>query len=524
MTQKEDDIHLLEALLQVNIPQSYRDFLAAEKGETGIDSPLLGFPISLDQDSAWGATEFLRAARGDLEPSFIVIRMMDSKAVCMDLKKGDGNEPPIVEIDLEKHNLPIEVAASLDAYLSKIRSRAQRHFSAPREDLSGDDDACFQNGLQRLDYHMGKLSYRYDHKGGGQLPRSHLWRPYRFCVQDVILGITVLRHDRKYNRLEVDVFLTARIPEYEADSGCKALTLILLSDAYKSGGSMEIKFTNHVEGGKVPKELCLLAETLNVQLNYITEGGITPKEAKELYLALSGLQDNVRKRIMELEEKGYLWAASVCYAMHHGVWTAPEIETILFSSRFPHTILTGGFPVEAWHLFHYDLLYGRNALMGGYLDRKLMGREHPLKEGGDEVVEMEDDERSVEISFDAHSCSKIYKIGENEEGVIIPWLYNDINNPIIGPGKALRVLLRARDEQDLKRTFPVDVQKAIELKKINGDMVCIMVPGDFKRIEMGETCQKASDNNIGVILCPEFLNQLNLEVSRRFEAVKVMRQ
>ncbi|MEA3359192.1 MAG: SMI1/KNR4 family protein [Thermodesulfobacteriota bacterium] len=524
MAQNEDDISLLKELLNVNLPQSYRDFPGVEEGGTTIDPPLAGFPISLDLSSAWGATEFLRAARADLEPYFIVIRIMDSKAVCMDLKKGDDNDAPIVEIDLENQSPPVAVSDSLSRYLAELRSNARKDSFVRIRNLSKEDDHWFNQGLKRLDYHMGELSYGYDHKDGGQLPRSHAWRPYRFCVQDVILGITTIRHDRKYNRLEVDVFLTARIPEYKEDSGCRALTLILLSDAYKSGGSMEIKFSEHVEGGKVPYELCELASSLGVNLSHIKNGGITPKEAKELYLSLSGFRDDVSKQIMELEGEGKLRAASVCYAMHHGVWTAPEIETILFSSRFPDTILTGSFPAEAWHLFHHDLFHGRNALMGGYLDRKLTGREHNVQEGGEEVVEMEDDERAVDISFDPESCVKIYRIEENEEGVGIPWLYNDINKPLIAPGESLKVLLRARDEQNLNLLFDNDLQKAIGLKSVNGDMVCIMVPGDFKRLEMVEICRKASDNNIGIIICPEFLNQLNQEVSRRFEAVKVMRQ
>ena len=524
MTQNEDDIGLLEELLNVKLPQSYRDFSGVEEGGTTIYPPLLGFPISLDLNSAWGATEFLRAARADMEPSFIVIRIMDSKAICMDLKRGDNNDAPIVEIDLENQSPPVEISDSLSLYLAELRSNALKASSTRIKNLSKEDDHWFNQGIERLDYHMSKLSYGYDHKDGGQLPRSNAWRPYRFCVQDVILGITVIRHDRKYNRLEVDVFLTAKIPEYEANSGCRALTLMLLSDAYKSGGSMEIKFTEHVEGGKMPHELCELASKLGVNLSHIKKGGITPKESKELYLALSGFRDDVSKQIMELEGKGKLRAASVCYAMHHGVWTAPEIETILFSSRFPDTILTGSFPAEAWHLFHHDLFHGRNALMGGYLDRKLMGREHNVQESGDAVVEMEDDERAVEISFDPEYCSKSYRIGENEEGIYIPWLYNDINKTLIAPGESLNVVLRARDEQDLKLLFDNDLQKAIELKSVNGDMVCIMVSGDFKRLEMVEICRKASDKNIGIIICPEFLNQLNQEVTRRFEAVKVMRQ
>lgn len=523
----QEDILMLESLLDVRLPKSYKDYLKADSGHKDTESPILGFPLSLDLDSVWGATEFVRAARADLEPSFIVIRIMDSNAVCLDLKSGNNNDAPVVEIDLEHQRPPVEVADSLNQYLAKMRSSAQQDSLPQIEEIAGKDDRWFNEGLKRLEYHMGRLSYGYDHKEGGQLPRSHVWRPYRFCVQDVILGITVIRHNRRYNRLKVDVFLTAQIPEYEADSGCRALALILLSDAYKSGGSMEIKFTGHVEEGQVPRELCHLAKNLGVNLGHTEQGGITPKEARLLYLALSGFRTAVRNKVMELEQEGVLSAASVCYAVHHGVWTAPELETILFSSRFPYTVFTGSFPPEMWHLYHYDLFHGRNALMGGFLDRQLMRREHSLQEKEDSVVELEDDERKVEISFDPEYCAKIYSLPDGEDDILVPWLYknNEFQNLTLSPGHNLRVLLRARDSEDLTRRINEDLGEAIALKKKNNsDHVCIMLSGDFKRLDMVEVSRKAEENDIGIILCPEFLNQLDQEVGRRFEAVKVMRQ
>jgi len=189
--------------------------------------------------------------------------------------------------------------------------------------------------------------------------------------------------------------------------------------------------------------------------------------------------------------------------------------------------LTGSFPHEIWHLYQYDLFYGRNALMGGYLDRQLMRREHSLQEKEDSVVELEDDERKVEISFNPEYCAKIYSLPDGEDDILVPWLYknNEFQNPTLSPGQNLRVLLRARDSKDLVRRINEDLGRAIDLKKKNrSDYVCIMVPDDFKRLDMVDVSRRAEENDIGIIICPEFLNQLDQEVSRRFEAVKVMRQ
>jgi len=521
MSPIQEDILLLESLLNVKLPESYKDYLKAHPTDEDTGSRVLGFPLSLDLDSAWGATEFVRAARPDLAPCFLAINVSGSSAFCLDLEKGDEKAAPVVQIDLDGSEPPAKKSESFIDYL------AEQDPLPAIDAADANEEYGFQYGLQRLDRHMKNLSFQYDHEKGGQIPRSHVWRPYRFCVQDVILGMMVIRHDRKYNRLEADVFLTAQIPEYEADSGCRALALILLSEAYKCGGSMEIRFTEHVEGGRVPQELFDLAEKVGVKLRYLNEGGITPKESKKLYLALSGFRSDITDKIMEMEEKGKISAASVCYALHHGVWTVEELEVILFSSRFPDTILRGSFSAEVWHLFYHDLFHARNALMGGYLDRQLKRREHLLKEEVNRVVELEDDEPNLKISFNSQYCAKQYSLFAGEEPVPIPWLYNAFQNDSLAPDQPLWVLLRARDAEDLKQKLAADIDQAFVLKNRVGSetsRLCIMVPADFKRIDMTDLARKAAEKDIGLIVCPEFLNQLDQEAGSKFETVKVMRQ
>ena len=524
MNENQDDIQLLEELLDVRLPKSYVDMIGDGGKGSGSGALFLGLPISLELDSAWGATEFVRAAREDLDMPFVALRLAGTRALCLDLGQGDERDAPVVLVDLDGAESPKKVSDSLVKYLKETQPD---DLSIPADSLGPvEQDEAFQNGLAHLERHLEQLSFNYDHKKGGRLPRSHLWRPYRFCVQDVILGIVVLRHDRKYNRLEVDVFLTAGIPEYAPESGCRALALIMLSDAYKSGGSMEIKFSEHVESGHVPDELCRLAGSLGVQLRHAKEGGITPKEAKSLYLALSGFGKPIADRVMSMEKGGRLSAAAVCYAMHHGVWTAEELEIIFFGSGFPDRILKGSVPPEAWRLFDYDIFHARNALMGGYLDRHVMNREHLLEKEG-EVVELEDDERNVEISFSPNNYVKTLKLLESDDRIFIPWLHNQTKNPVLRTGQRLRVLLRARDVEDLKQRFRMDLEQIRELKQKAGngkDVFCIMVPGDFKRMETGPYADLAEKCDIGIIVCPEFLTQLDQEVCRRFESIKVMRQ
>ncbi|RRR69229.1 MAG: hypothetical protein EI684_16235, partial [Candidatus Viridilinea halotolerans] len=119
-----------------------------------------------------------------------------------------------------------------------------------------------QQQLQRLEERVQEYQqyFHYDHARGGTLPQNHAWRPYRFTVQNVLLGATVLRHSREHNCLEVDAFLTAHPPEYDQLAAAQALTCFLLSEAYKCGSSLELRFTKQVAAGQLPAELCALAE------------------------------------------------------------------------------------------------------------------------------------------------------------------------------------------------------------------------------------------------------------------------
>ena len=526
----QDDILLAQELLNLEFPQTYTNVLLQQAEGHSNQFPVVGLPLSLEMDSVWGATEYLRACRPDLPDQYVVLRFVEEIALCLDINCPARDTAQVVGIFTDKESAPPKlICDTLDFYLEnwdKVESLAESLLETETS-LAG---PWFQHGMERLDWHMANLSYRYNHKEGGQLPRSHVWRPYRFCVQDVILGITVVRHDRKYNRLVVDVFLTAMIPEYEPDSGCRSLSLILLSDAYKSGGTMEIKFTGHVEGGRVPAEICRLAKDLGVGLSHIHEGGLSPAEAKRLYLALSGFPPHVAEKVLSMEDEGGISAASVCYAMHHGVWTMHEIEMILFCSRFPDTLLTGYFPAEAWHLYSHDLLIGRNAVLGSFLDRRISQREHSLDVNpGTEnrsVVELEDDERNVSIEFDNEFCAKKYTLAVDEDAVDIPWWYQPRKRQLLEPGQTLWVLLRARDIFDLEAAFEKDLSDAVQVKQQTGEQVCVFVPGDIVRLS--DMLKKfhgiATENGIGIILCPEFIIQLDSEVQKRFETVKVLRQ
>ena len=101
-----------------------------------------------------------------------------------------------------------------------------------------------------------------DHKRtpGAKLPRATETRPYRFCVQDVVLAIWTMQHRKDEADIGVEVFLTSEVYEegtrqggyYDELAGATAATLTIFSEAYRVGIPLRVQFAKTVEDGCVP--------------------------------------------------------------------------------------------------------------------------------------------------------------------------------------------------------------------------------------------------------------------------------
>lgn len=384
-------------------------------------------------------------------------------------------------------------------------------------------------GFERLAWHVEESPQKlgYNHATGGKLPRNHIWRPYRFCVQDVLFGATVVRHAREYNCLEVDVFLTAEIPQYEPDSGTRGLAIFLLSESYKCGGSMEIRFTEYVEGTRIPIALCQLAESVDApfQVESIEQGRITPQEARDLFANLTGFSFKLRKQIDELDAQRRLSVERVCYSIHHGVWTLNEIESIVLSSPYPDMVLSGEIQPEQRHLYSHVLFQARSSLLGGGLDRKMALREHKDESGA--AFDLEDDERNIIVEFEAAIYAKCYSCPN--ESMPVPWLLEE-QECIVNPSNSIVVLIRARDAIGIKQHLAKDIdlvgKRAVQSI---GEQYFVLVPFDFNDPYISDNerqtfINRARSKQVGIIVCPESTLTLDTDVRKRFMSSRIMRE
>lgn len=414
----------------------------------------------------------------------------------------------------------------LRTYLEVFPFQPQLVETQSSPSLDDSENGWLEAGLNKLAWHVERSPHKldYDHAAGGKLPRNHEWRPYRFCIQDVLFGATVIRHNRDGNHLQVDVFLPVDIPEYEPDAGAQALTVFLLSEAYKCGGTMEIEFTRNVEGGRVPASIRRIAERHGVGIS--RKNRLLPSESRQLYAALTDFSPEMRTALGELQETGRLSIERACYAIHHGVWSKPEAEAIILAGHYPDGVLGGDTLPEQRHLYLQDLQDACAALLGGALDRRLTVKEHQDASGV--TYDLEDDVRDLSITFDPTTYAKVYVCPED---MAIPWQAGEPERSTVVPAyTSVQVLVRARDAAGLRVHVSGDLLLARRLQQEHsgrGDeaSVFVLVPSDFYELgpQAEELISTARKYQIGVLVCPESILTLTEQAARRLASSRVIR-
>ena len=357
-----------------------------------------------------------------------------------------------------------------------------------------------------------------------KLPKSRDIRPIRFAVRDCVIGLLALKHQYKENVIEVGVFLTKDPDWIEGFSGTKVATLFILCDAYQCGSTMGIRFINKVEDGTIPINIIALADSLGIELKYITEGFITPKESRMLFLALTGFSEAATRRIMELSLSNLIAPERICYLVHHAIWTLEEMESILLGCDHPELILNGKAEIQDY-LLYADVLYRtRMTIMGGFLDRKMR-----LKEvyEGEVFVDIEANDRDFDISFDSRNFAKVYMTHEDTP---IPWV-EEREDWVIPTGHRLVVAIRGYDWPDLHNNLERDIKMCREMFWNYADDIpttlCILVPRDV--INSAEESYRKKyvaeleEAGVYLMICPELLVGIDCDAQKRLQQMKLIR-
>jgi len=73
-------------------------------------------------------------------------------------------------------------------------------------------------------------------------PRDFVVRPVRIACQNVIVALAAFNQDSAFDGLGVIAWKTCEVPHVGTHEANRALTALTLCDAFKSGGTMEVRF------------------------------------------------------------------------------------------------------------------------------------------------------------------------------------------------------------------------------------------------------------------------------------------
>jgi len=221
---------------------------------------------------------------------------------------------------------------------------------------------------------MARVAARYqaEFTGRGVTPKSHNLRPFQLACQNVIIGLAAMRHDAVIDGLSVEYWQTCEVPHVATNEGNRALSALMLCDAFQAGGTMEISFAKHPEH-KVPAALRRYGRTLGIDLGREIEdqASISPSEARQLFLAVTPMPAGLREVALQAINSGLVSAERLCYSLLSPIWPAIELEFILRCSNRAASILEGGADVEDRDARMAELEVARAAAMVGTLYRRL---------------------------------------------------------------------------------------------------------------------------------------------------------
>lgn len=521
---KMEDVLQLETSYEILLPEEYSQFLAEFGMLVSETVHILGLgDINHSQISVDDALLALRLSHVEAPLELLPIEVIGDNVyaclVCSQQKRE--SQAPVVKVDIFNLHPSVHFEQLAPSFRDYMYDRLN---SIERKPVQI-EDKTWEKAWENFEKHVHEYhaKFDYDHAKGGKLPRNTDYRPYRYCIQDVLFGVTVVRHKLEYNCLEVDVFLTAEIPEYGPLAGAQALTAFLLSEAYKCGGSMEIRFTKNVEDGRVPAELQNLATQYGVKLMEAQRGRVEASEAKALYAAMTGFSEKLQLKIQQLENIGKLKMARACYVVHHGVWSKEQLEMIVLGSENPDSVISGQSRPEQRHLYKHDILHARAALLAGMFERVILKRERKTELGVG--FDLEDDLRELNIEFDGDTYVKSYRC--SSEDVELSWLYGVEVTRAIPENMQFHVLVRARDQADLYLNLLSDLKLAQKLKEEKNEQVFILVPRDFidrPQESISAFLAKTNEAGIGILVCPEAVNTLDSDAAQRLSTSRVLRQ
>lgn len=356
-------------------------------------------------------------------------------------------------------------------------------------------------GLER----MRQIAERYEetHASVGRLPKAHEERPIRLAVQNVIVGLAAIRHDSAFDGLSVSAWQTCQAPHINVHEGCRGLAAMTLSEAFRSGGTMEIRFDRHPERS-VPACLRQYARVHGIRLGASDPKAISPAEARTLFRAVTQMPDDLRERISQRVVAGQISPERACFVLQAGIWKDIELDFLLSTSQRANSILRGGAEPFNRPARQAELAVCRSAVMVGMFLARLR---YAVPQAGTVTRVLEDERHLVQ-----------WQILEQEGAV----LFNNVAaGPI--PWQGQERTFDIREKQSLvavPRPYitRADIMLASALGRQFHALAVTIQPAETLEIPLND-----GDAPVARLVAPDGLTELDRTIDTRLLACRVGR-
>ncbi|MFF0143299.1 hypothetical protein ACFYRN_43745 [Streptomyces sp. NPDC005227] len=342
----------------------------------------------------------------------------------------------------------------------------------------------------------------------GRMPRAFVTRPVRLACQNVVAGLAAFAHDSTFDGLSVAAWQTCELPHVATHEANRAMTALLLCEAFQSGGTMEIRFDRSDYGphpeGRVPAALVRYARSVGVVVGGDdgAQAWISPTEARKLFLAVTPMPLELHERVLRAAQLGHSSPERMCYTLMSQTWREIELDFMLAVSARAHSVLTGGADVTDRGARQAESDVARAALILGMLHRRLDSKDAAVGDGAGLRV-LEDNRHGVTWRVNPQAAAVEFQ-GLPE--LPLPWLVQSI--PLAARDGRLTVLPRtliSHETLDHARQF-----------QTAGHSVLVVLPADADPTFLQE-------EGIAAAACPDRLGEIDLGIESRLTRARVAR-
>lgn len=402
-----------------------------------------------------------------LEP---IARLEGSRVVCRSQSTGHAVVVALADGALERSDTGLD----LDDYLAEIRRlRATR-----------------TRGLA-----IARKVAEERIAAGIRIPRPTEWHALDVRSRDYILGIAVARFDPGVGHVVARVALTSGSPIHEAGEGARLQLLQLLALGASCGGSLAIRFTTDVEGGRIPRAYTALARQLDLELDPDSDT-IPHPTALEFLLRMTPMSERWREALRGLAapERG-------CLHVHRGLLACSELEALLAAGLPGERLIasdpsTGPLADEAAHAI----------LRGARLARHFI---QLLRRRPDTSAWLiEDDELHAEVAVVGPDSLRVSSL---ESDLQIPWLTSGTG--VIRRGGAATVSFRVWTLPEARRLLCPDI--SAHRGQDGPGPVIVVLPADVEElVQSHDIIAHAASAGVCLSLAPFSWLELDREIER----------